>query len=139
MRGLVFLLVYRNCLTIVSTINPQLLSNCLAITYIIRFFHYLVLGDIMSRQTTITVNEDIKEYLEKLKGGSKSWNSFLLELVNSDDDDDEKIIVIPETVDINDILESIDQVKPPTKYRALIFWFIMAMLGGWGLGIWLLK
>lgn len=91
-----------------------------------------------NKSTTITVSDETKEFLDKERG-DKSWDSFLRELYEKAKRAEEEILEIPEDIPLEDILDSIDEVEPPTKYKSILIWFLLALAGGWGLGVWLLK
>lgn len=83
---------------------------------------------------TIPVRSNTKQLLEKMKG-DKDWDTLLKELVNKKQREEEEIIIIPDSIRHEDILLAIEQVKPPSKYREMIFFFMIATLGGIGLGV----
>ncbi|MEM4557874.1 MAG: hypothetical protein QW251_03680 [Desulfurococcaceae archaeon] len=85
-----------------------------------------------SNFTTIPVRLNTKETLEKMKQ-DKDWDTFLRELVNTQGNDE--VVVIPDSVHLEDVLTSIEEVKPPSKYREMLFFFMVSIAGGVGLGL----
>lgn len=91
----------------------------------------MVMG-VSERYTSISVKPSTREMLDKMRGG-KDWDEFLRELVNTQGNDE--VVVIPDSVHLEDVLTAIEEVKPPSKYREMLFFFMVSIAGGVGLGL----
>ncbi|MEM4958831.1 MAG: hypothetical protein QXX12_03035 [Nanopusillaceae archaeon] len=86
------------------------------------------------RYKTIPLKPSTYELLDKLRG-NKEWDTFIREIVNKKQQEEDEIIIIPDTLNLEDVLTALEEVKPPSKYREMIFFFMIATLGGIGLGV----
>ncbi|MEM4620864.1 MAG: hypothetical protein QW607_11710 [Desulfurococcaceae archaeon] len=90
----------------------------------------------MSRTTPLHVKRELKEEMEKYRG-NLTWSDFVEELFKTyvRRSNPEEIVEFSEKVQLEDVLQAIESVKPPTKWRDMILYFIIAVFGGTGLGI----
>lgn len=91
---------------------------------------------------TVKIRPETREALDRLKRGDETYDEVIRRVLSGQGYDVD--IVAPkseiygsEVAAWLDILEAVKDIKPPTKYREMLVWFALSLLGGIGLGLFL--
>lgn len=87
--------------------------------------------------TTISVDKETKERLEKLMRKGETYPDVINRLIDfyiGKTAVENEIIILPEDR-YNEVLDVIEKVKPPSKWRDMTLLFLFSLFGGTGIGL----